>query len=198
MCNLACGWCDTKYTWDGDGFDLATELRTMTFHRVARELAAIAAPMLVITGGEPALQRQGCLRLLESLPGSLHVEVETSGTVSMGQLAAQVERVVVSPKLSHSGQREAARLRWHVLEELATCSNTVFKFVVRDATDLDEVALIVANLGVESCRVWVMPEATTAETLLLRQAHLAGPVADRGWNLSSRLQILLWGDKRGH
>ena len=42
-----------------------------------------------------------------------------------------------------------------------------------------------------------MPEATDAATLVDRLGALAPDVLARGWHLSSRLQILLWGDARG-
>ena len=45
--------------------------------------------------------------------------------------------------------------------------------------------------------VWVMPEGTDAETLITRSRELIDPVLARGWNLSTRLHVLLWGDRRG-
>ena len=45
--------------------------------------------------------------------------------------------------------------------------------------------------------VWVMPEGTDAAILTERQRALAPAVIERGWNLTTRLHILLWGDRRG-
>jgi hypothetical protein len=42
-----------------------------------------------------------------------------------------------------------------------------------------------------------MPEGTDRTTLERRSAVLADHVLKRGWNLTTRLHILLWGDARG-
>jgi organic radical activating enzyme len=45
--------------------------------------------------------------------------------------------------------------------------------------------------------VWIMPEGTDAATLERRSTALADDVVKRGWNLTTRLHILLWGNRRG-
>ncbi|WP_256373261.1 hypothetical protein [Actinosynnema pretiosum] len=42
-----------------------------------------------------------------------------------------------------------------------------------------------------------MPEGADPAVLLERTRELAAPVLARGWNLTSRLHVLLWGDVRG-
>ncbi len=42
-----------------------------------------------------------------------------------------------------------------------------------------------------------MPEGTDAATVAGRMADLADAVVARGWNLTPRLHVLLWGDERG-
>jgi hypothetical protein len=42
-----------------------------------------------------------------------------------------------------------------------------------------------------------MPEGTDAATVTARMHELADPVSARGWNLTTRLHVLLWGDERG-
>ena len=73
--------------------------------------------------------------------------------------------------------------------------HSVFKFVVTDPVELDEVATIADECGLTD--IWIMPEGTDAETLTARQRALAPAVLERGWNLTTRLHILLWGAKRG-
>ncbi len=106
--------------------------------------------------------------------------------------------IVVSPKLSNSGLRTVARLRWDVLTGLSSLSNAVFKFVVAGPEDLAEIEAIAARLALQPSRVWVMPEATEQATLMKRMGELAVPLAERGWSLSNRLQVLLWANERGH
>ncbi len=197
-CNLACSWCDTSYTWDATRHDLRTGLTVQNTQEVAAQVLSIGAPLVIITGGEPALQAAEATRLAGLLTaGGAAVELETAGTVPLGPLAEQVRLVVISPKLASSGVPLRARLRWDVLAAAAGLPHAVLKFVVQDCGDLVEADEVVGRLGTAPDRVWVMPEGTTAATVLDRMADLAEPVARRGWSLSSRLQVLLWGDQRG-
>ena len=38
ICNLACDWCDTKYTWDWANYDYTKELKRMSRQEVFNEL----------------------------------------------------------------------------------------------------------------------------------------------------------------
>ena len=197
MCNLQCTWCDTKYTWDAEQYDLNAELRRMPHPEVATAIDGIAVPLLVITGGEPALQAPGCVSLINALKIRKSVEIETSGTVWLGPLATEADQIVVSPKLCNSGVRTTTRLRMQVLQRLAELDHAVFKFVVRGPQDLSEVAELVESLDLDGSTVWIMPEATSSQVLHDRLARLVDPVAGLGWNLSGRLHIELWEDARG-
>jgi organic radical activating enzyme len=72
-----------------------------------------------------------------------------------------------------------------------------FKFVVVEPTDLDEVDQIARRVGIAPAKLWIMPEGTTAKTIAARTAAIADDVLARGWNLTTRLHVLAWGDKRG-
>jgi 7-carboxy-7-deazaguanine synthase len=198
-CNLSCRWCDTGYTWDRDGYDLSSELTVRRTDDVVRDVLAVGPPLIVLTGGEPALQATEATRLAGRVTAAGgHVEIETNGTVPLGGLADAVRLVVASPKLLSAGMRREARLRWKVLHGIAQLPHAVFKFVVAGPAELAEVDAVAKRLSLPSKKVWVMPEATKRDELLQRMASLAGPVAERSWSLSGRLQILLWGNERGH
>jgi 7-carboxy-7-deazaguanine synthase len=198
-CNLSCRWCDTAFTWDQNRYDLARELRVSRTQDVAAEALALSPRLVILTGGEPGLQAGEAARLMRILGAAgCRVEVETSGTVPLGAMVDATALLVVSPKLSNAGMRPEARLRWNVLHSLAALPQTVFKFVVADADELTEVDAVAERLSLRSSKVWIMPEATERDVLLQRMALLAGPVAERGWSLSNRLQVLLWGNERGH
>ena len=36
LCNLKCVWCDTKYTWDWDHYDYATEVHEILIDQVSK------------------------------------------------------------------------------------------------------------------------------------------------------------------
>lgn len=199
-CNLHCSWCDTPFTWDASRFDLRTEIARVAVPVVVRAAAASGASIAVITGGEPLLhQRQpGWGALLDGLAAAgMEIEVETNGTLRPApHTQERVTRFNVSPKLAHAGDPVAARIRAGALRALVATGNASFKFVARDVNDLDEIQGIVDAVNVPQGRVWVMPEGTTAETVLARARALADPVLARGWNLTTRLHVLLWNDER--
>lgn len=196
-CNLDCTWCDTPYTWDWERFDPATELRTASVTSVLEELEVMSPEIVVITGGEPLLQQSRLLPLLEGCARrAWPVEIETNGTIapheSMLPLVAQWN---VSPKLANSRIDREKRIKAEALAAFGATGRAIFKFVVVDPGELDEVAELTHAHQLEP--VWIMPEGTDAATLIDRARLLAGAVTERGWNLTPRLHVLLWGDERG-
>ena len=89
-CNLQCPFCDTNHT----------AFEEMTEEQIAEVVVQYPANMVVITGGEPALQ------LTSSLVDKLHakrktVAVETNGTLP---LPKNVDWITVSPKQDFVGE----------------------------------------------------------------------------------------------
>jgi organic radical activating enzyme len=198
ICNLRCGWCDTAYTWDWARFDRRTATMTMEPGEVAAAVRALPPRNVVITGGEPLLQRRQLLPLAEALRAEgYRLEVETNGTVGPGRLAALIDQFNVSPKLAHSGNAGLRRIVPAALREFAATGRAWFKFVVAAPGDLVEVREVCAMAGIEPGRVVLMPEGTTAATLEERGRWLAEACTREGYRFSTRLHILLWGDRRG-
>lgn len=196
-CNLACTWCDTPYTWDWSRHDPAVELHEVPVEEVLDRVDAMGpVSLLVVTGGEPLLQQS---RLPPLLAGArergLRVEIETAGTLSPDLSPELVDRYNVSPKLANSGNPVARRYQPDVLRAFEATGRAAFKFVAQDAADLDEIQAVVDECGLRE--VWVMPEGTDATVLTERMRTLAAPVLARGWHLTPRLHVLLWGDRRG-
>ena len=50
QCNLACSWCDTKYTWDWDNYSYEDEVMTLSVEDVRDAVLAYGCPHLVVTG----------------------------------------------------------------------------------------------------------------------------------------------------
>lgn len=193
-CNLACTWCDTPYTWDWSRHDPAVELAERTVDDVLAEVDAMGpVDLLVVTGGEPLLQQSRLVPLLHGgRERGLSIEVETAGTLAPHpDVVALVDRFNVSPKLSNSGNPVERRHRPDVLRAFEATGKAAFKFVVREVAELDEVAAF------DVSPVWVMPEGRDAEVLAERMQALAPAVLARGWRLTPRLHVLLWGDRRG-
>jgi organic radical activating enzyme len=196
-CNLACDWCDTKYTWDWEHFDPREESRRRA---VADLLAwALASPveLVVITGGEPLIQQHALIPLVHGLlTGGKRVEFETNGTLAPdASLLITGVRFNVSPKLGNSGVTADKRIVPPALKAFAASGRAVFKFVTRNVSELDEIAALVDRFGLAP--VYVMPEGTTADGLVTTSRLLADAVAARRWHLASRLHVLAFTGARG-
>lgn len=195
-CNLACSFCDTPYTWDWERHDPATELTRIEVSEIADRVRAMHVPLVVVTGGEPLLQQTHLVEFLAELHPSHAVEIETAGTLTPSDdLVALVTRFNVSPKLSNSGMPLERRYKPDALRALDRTGKTSFKFVATDEESLDEIAMIVDECALRD--VWVMPEGVTPDVVSKRGAELADAVLARGWNFTTRLHVLLWGDERG-
>jgi 7-carboxy-7-deazaguanine synthase len=196
-CNLACSWCDTPFTWDWSRFDPSAEARRLPVEQVAGWALGQPVRRIVVTGGEPLLQQPAVATLAAELgAGGRRVEVETNGTVTPGQLLAEaVDQFNVSPKLASSGVPLRRRIVEDALRAFADTGKAVFKFVIGHPDDVDELAALQSRLGLDP--VWVMPEATSSAGLQEGLRRLADAALAHGWNLGSRLHLLLWEDARG-
>ena len=212
LCNLDCAWCDTPYTWDWSGQNGTPHVRTdeltaMTFDEAQDAVDALDVDRLVITGGEPLVQRERLARFLDHLnyAGDYAIEVETNGTLMPGPLQGLVDQWNVSPKLSHSGVERGRAWVPDVLEAISdanrgdglTTPGCAFKFVCRTPHDLNEVDELVGIAELDPATVWIMPEGTDAASITSGMARLADAVVAHGYNLTARLHVLAWGNTRG-
>jgi 7-carboxy-7-deazaguanine synthase len=203
-CNLSCSWCDTPYTWDWSGkngtvYDPSEELYRAAVAELVDQVLAMDVPLAVITGGEPLVQAGAVTDFATALVAAgMDVEIETNGTLVPPGALLENRRVRfnVAPKLANSGDPENRRVRLDALRALASRPDTAFKFVVCDTAELDEVADLVERAGVPAAQVWLMPEGTDAATLDGRITGLAEAAIERGWNLTTRLHVLAWGNRR--
>ena len=193
-CNLACRFCDTPYTWRWTDHDPKVELREMTNAAILDQLDAMNVDMVVVTGGEPLLQQRELAPLVAALrvDRGWRVEVETAGTIAP---ALEVDQWNVSAKLENSGNPRDRRYKPEVLRAFQATERAAFKFVVAQPADLAEVGAIVDECDLTN--VWLMPEGIDAPTLEQRLAWIAPAAIDRGWNVTTRLHVVLWGNERG-
>jgi 7-carboxy-7-deazaguanine synthase len=200
-CNLRCGWCDTPYTWDwtgvtGRAYDPRVELTPRSTADILGQLDGMRVDMVVLTGGEPLLYGEKLRPLLGGCRArGWRVEVETNGTVSPAPVAAFVNQFNVSPKLSNSGNGLDERYRPDVLRAFQATGRAIFKFVVRGPEDLREIDEIVEACGLGS--VYVMPEGTDPARMQEHLRAVAEQVLARRWNLTTRLHVQIWGNRRG-
>ncbi len=210
-CNLACQWCDTAYTWhftgdnrphrSGATYDRAANQVTLTEQDAAERIAALGKPRLVITGGEPLLQGAALARMLETLAElapEMTAEVETNGTVAPHPaFDARIAQYNVSPKLAHSGNPADLALPPDRLAHWAAEPRAMFKFVIAQPADVEEVLVLAELHAIPAARIWLMAEGTDPQTLASREGWLADMCLQHNLTLSKRLHIELYGDTRG-
>ena len=203
-CNLDCRWCDTPYSWDFKTYDKSEEVRMMDPYDVVQHESIKDARFVVITGGEPLLQRDGLELLIDEL--AVHqeaglVEIETNGTIAPFYLGELV-KYNVSPKLRNSGVGEARRLTdalgsWAELARQSLYGEVRFKFVIDDPLDIGEVANLMKEYDIPPAATWLMPQGRMARELDARLYWIAEAAATLGCNVSDRLHIRIWGNERG-
>lgn len=202
-CNLRCAWCDTPYaSWEpeGDARSVAAIVAEVRRHSPARHV--------VLTGGEPMIAK--AIRELAAALKALdyHVTIETAATVAPEGIACDLASL--SPKLLNSApdgnkhaawrkKHEATRWQPDVVRAWVDAYDYQFKFVVTQPSDLDELEGMLASIGrdIPRHRVLLMPEGITAEAIRARSAWLGDLCKVRGYRYAHRLQIELYGNKRG-
>jgi len=128
-CNLRCSWCDTKYAW--------YEYETMSVEEILKALDE-RIPVVTITGGEPLLQKEQLVPLVERLVEEGYtIIIETNGTIEPPQrLIELVQFWAVSPKLSNAG--EQSDFVFPIKEILRHEASLYLKFVICKKRDLLE------------------------------------------------------------
>ena len=196
-CNLRCWFCDTPYTsWNPVGTAYSVEA-------ILAEVARYHCPHVVLTGGEPLLVPDLVELSQELARGGAYVTIETAGTVDLPVVA---DLMSISPKLRNStpvGDEWAARHdeRRHapeVMRRLLRDYPYQLKFVIDRPDDVADVAQWLTEFPeVAAENVYLMPQATTAETLREKSAWIQSAAVERGWQFSPRLHVELYGNRRG-
>ena len=198
-CNLDCVWCDSAYTWDTDRYDPAVERTEWTAGQIVEAVAKMGVDRVVVTGGEPLIQKRALARLVETFGPGFAIEVETNGTVPPG-VVEQYGWVFynVSPKLPHAGVTDPIRPRaLDAFGRLAVDGRAAAKIVCHTPDDVDAAVALTDRHGFPRTAVWISPLGTTPAAIAASLAAIGDPAVAAGVNLSPRLHIQTWGDERG-
>ncbi|HOT94815.1 MAG TPA: radical SAM protein [Methanoregulaceae archaeon] len=132
-CNLACRWCDTPSARDG-----GVEWRTAEVVDAVRAVAG-SCRLVCVTGGEPLLQQEALVPVLEALSREgFSCEIETNGTIPFGPSRAHAG-ITMDVKCPSSGEESDLSLLSALGPEDAV------KFVVADTTDLAYAGRVLAE-----------------------------------------------------
>jgi len=149
-CNLTCKWCDTGYACTDDGQEMCIE----------DVLKLCETAHVILTGGEPLLQRKGVIELVEQLVATGHwITIETNGTQKLPQFELTHPfrlppvRYVVDYKLASSGMSQM--MHWEFFDTLSMFDT--IKFVIADENDYRQASILVANNPQWSGRIVFSP-----------------------------------------
>ena len=197
-CPLRCRWCDTKYAWD------ETAGRDYSIDRIIHAVQEWPSKSVVITGGEPMINRD-LPQLVQKLKASeKHITIETAGIAFIPDMPCDL--MSISPKLSNSTPtdpklaaiHEDSRLDIAVLRELIDNYEYQLKFVVDSQDDLPEIQQTIEEIGnIDLQKVMLMPQAATRDELLAKSPMVADICKRTGFTFCQRLQILFWNNERG-
>ena len=210
-CNQSCSWCDTPQTWAFTEAKAARHDTETVYNKldwqvkkevedIVEQVFATNPESLVITGGEPLMQQNAVINLIKGLREKnpdYHTEIETAGTIVIkDELLELLDQINCSPKIANSGNPFNKRRKPLALQKLAEAEKTDFKFVVTKEEDVEEILELVELSGVSNDRVFLMPEGRTPEEIQQHSVMVGDLVKKHGFNMTTRLHILMYGAKR--
>ena len=201
-CNLRCSWCDTKYSWsvrEGGTWE------SIPAQEVAERVQALGARHVVLTGGEPTLQKE-LAQLAQLLKDQgHHLTVETNTKIFPAAAVPLIDLWSLSPKLSSAGENY---LRYPIIErflEGLRSDQQQWKFVIQDDADEQALRALLTRYPAFAERripVILQPEGATA-TLDYPSAleDLAKRVRDPFWDkyyvrVLPQMHVIIWGRRR--
>jgi len=178
-CDLRCVYCDTAYAFHGG--------KEMTQEAILAELARFPCKLVLLTGGEPLLQRELPALARRLLAGGYEVLVETHGQRPLDGLPEGVVRIV-DVKTPDSGE-VATELGY--LDRLAARDEV--KFVVSSQADFAWSREVVRRHALEG-RVQVLFSPVWGK---VEPRDLAAWILSSGLDARLSLQIhkVIWGSE---
>jgi 7-carboxy-7-deazaguanine synthase len=189
-CNLRCPFCDTKYALDpraGREVDVA---------KLAEEIIGYEPALVVVTGGEPLLQRKPLNTLVDLLlKKGVNVQIETNGTLpAPGKSEPLYEAYhVVSPK-NIPVKVKGAKLDESWIEFMRTTGRAWFKFLIRNRADAEIVNRFVISKGIPKKKVYLMPltiDPKDKYRVIREHEEVARLAVEYGFNFSPRLHLIV-------
>jgi 7-carboxy-7-deazaguanine synthase len=167
-CDLRCTYCDSAFAFHGG--------RDLTLDDVLAEVERLGAPLVLLTGGEPMLQKDLPVLAARLLERGFRVMIETSGSHPLDALPPDVVRIV---DVKTPGSGEAHRMHWETLEGLRP--RDAVKFVLTNEADYHWASEVIRSRRL----------ADRTEVLLSPEHGRLAPEALVSWMLRDRLPARL-------
>jgi len=199
-CNLRCVWCDTPYSsWKPEGEE-------WSLREILAQVKRYETSYVVVTGGEPLLAPEIEELTVRLKKANCHITMETAATI-FKPIACDL--VSLSPKLSNSTpwkreksrfarSHEGRRLNFPVMQQFMDGYDYQLKFVADKRKDFAEIEKVLKKLkNVERDRILVMAQARSKRELSEKARWIVDLCKRHGFRYTPRLQIELWGNRRG-
>ena len=203
-CNLRCWFCDTPYT------SHKPEVNKITVPEAVKKIMAFDCEHVVITGGEPFIQKHQLMALCGQLRKyKKHITIETNGTIYFDTNANFIS---LSPKLIKSEpnkdqcgdkwrqKHNDKRINKKALTDFINLTNYQFKFVVtQDGYEevIEEIKQLRSDFHIPNEKIYLMPEGQLQSELEKTQQITMDACLKNGWCYSDRLHVRIWGNARG-
>ncbi len=140
-CNLRCSYCDTKETQEGNSH------LEMSVEQVMDSVRKLSCSQVLITGGEPLLQKEGLTELINVLQEDYDISIETNGSINPGKLMEEEIYWIFDYKLSGSGQLEKM-MELSEFQQIAEDSAVpiFIKFVIKGIMDYQQAFTVYSYL----------------------------------------------------
>ncbi|MDQ6955515.1 MAG: radical SAM protein [Mariprofundaceae bacterium] len=125
-CPLRCTYCDTLQAIP---FDSGS---AMGMDDVLTQVAIWESPLVLVTGGEPLVQKNCLLLLQKLLDTGVTVQLETSGALSIKSVPVAVRKIM---DIKTPGSGEEQRNHWQNIQHLH--AHDEIKFVLKDQLDYE-------------------------------------------------------------
>ncbi len=123
-CNLKCKWCDTVYA--------RNKKKKSKYSDIFTEIEKYSCSVVVITGGEPLVQKESLGFMNKLLVRGYDVFLETNGSVDISKVPGRV-KVILDMKPPSSGEKDS--MDFSNLKKLR--KKDELKFVVADREDFE-------------------------------------------------------------
>jgi 7-carboxy-7-deazaguanine synthase len=179
-CNLRCTYCDTQYA-----FHEGTE---MSIPEILQAIDAFPTRLVLVTGGEPMLQRSVHELLAELLNRDYTVLLETGGQISLTEVDLRVHKIM-DFKCPSSGME----IHNDYSNVLYLTQKDELKFIVGDRRDFDWACDLIQQYDIVSRSGAVV---FSPIYMKLSYSELANWVLNSGLRVRMQLQLhkIIWSD----
>lgn len=214
ICNLKCKYCDSYFTWNFD--DIAgknnhyhdkvrrrANQTKISPEQLVEKITELSCTNIVFTGGEPMIYQAELIYVMKELRkinSKYYFEIETNGTIDFKpEMIELINQINCSPKLSSSGNPVQISQNLSIIKHIAESKKAIFKFVVtykEISNDISEIVEIQTKTGIPNEMIWLMPCGIERRRIIKGSKIIIENLCCAGYNLGTRLHILLYQNRR--